>query len=621
MKSEDEKLYDKSLKLFLSNSNIISYFKLFRLYMNLRKNISLEKVKVFVNGLYWIEDEYPDDFYEMIFNAMNSSNYMSLFKAISKMNIYDLITYLKSDDGIIDDICDVVSPLQYFCIPKRYINRIVDKLKSIPLFKKSILDDSIKEELAWKLKKSSNNDESSYISIAYKMYLSIGLDNSIDLLNGKYGDVDYDKIYYLFSKFNVKDSIKEINSIIRDFLFANKKDSNNVVRQMLNGEFNELFLNFDYFYNNIFHFINKLGTKFNSSKVKLLLEERYISKNIEHPQISGDVVEDMLSSYYCRYDVLDTSEQEILEKNFDIYNEFLSSKIESSIPEIDAIIDGDYYCEVLKLNDPKNLVLGYRSGNCFRINGEAAILFKQFLKSDHMRLVSISTSEHRDFAMMLVMRNGNVLIGQGIEVSKWAPESIKGEKLYNACRKVLKEMMNYMNNNGDHIVATIIGSSNENVSKYNQQIVPFIVNPILDNGGNYYNGVANYQCLLDLNEGDSLSDIKLFVPVQRYLDKRRKFFTRYKGIDVGNFFEIEKRLIALRNSRTKREGYEFYHNINGKKEHSVFCNTDWYIMIFEDGSVDSYICSEDERAFEEYNMILSSYKKYMKEVSRLVKNK
>ena len=44
-------------------------------------------------------------------------------------------------------------------------------------------------------------------------------------------------------------------------------------------------------------------------------------------------------------------------------------------------------------------------------------------------------------------------------------------------------------------------------------------------------------------------------------------------------------------------------------------------MIFEDGSVDSYICSEDERAFEEYNMILSSYKKYMKEVSRLVKNK
>ena len=346
------------------------------------------------------------------------------------------------------------------------------------------------------------------------------------------------------------------------------------------------------------------------NKVKSLLEERFLSKNVTIPEITGDILEDMLSSYYCKYDVLDTSEEEIHNKNFDIYNEFLRRKYKSSIPMIGFKNIDQYLCEIVSLSDPRNLVLGYRSGNCFRINGDASVLFRNFLKSEHMRLISVSTLENKDFAMMLVMRNGNVLIGQGIEISKWVPLSIRGKKLYDTCRLVLREMMEYMNSLGDEIVATIIGSSNSNVSEYNNQVLPFLINPILENDSNYYNGIYNYQCLLDISEGKSLSDIKLYVPSVRYLDKRELVLERYNSVYSGidnNYREIEKRLIALRYLRSKKEGnFEFYLRLSNFKEIYTCCNRDWYLTLFDDGTIDGFVVDDDERAREEYERALKN---------------
>ena len=114
----------------------------------------------------------------------------------------------------------------------------------------------------------------------------------------------------------------------------------------------------------------------------------------------------------------------------------------------------DIHPELLSLSNPRNLTHGYRAGNCFRINGDASILFSQFLDSDHMRILSFSTQEHKDYAMVLLMRNGNTLIAQGIETSKWVPSELTGKKLYDVTKESLKQIMDYMNNNGDEIVVS-----------------------------------------------------------------------------------------------------------------------------------------------------------------------
>ena len=143
-------------------------------------------------------------------------------------------------------------------------------------------------------------------------------------------------------------------------------------------------------------------------------------------------------------------------------------------------------------------------------------VFYSLLKSKHMKILSISNKEYKDFAMMLIMRNGNVLISQGIEISKWI--NVNQKEIYEICKTAMKELMDYMNSSGDNIVATIIGASNNNVTNYNSNILPFIVNPILKNDSSFYTGIDNYQCLLDLVNNKSINDIKLYEPSKMYKD-------------------------------------------------------------------------------------------------------
>ena len=614
-KIEKSKMLNNKIKKIASKKlNLLNILRLFNIFMKIGKEECLKYVKVFIKEYYCLKEEMPEDFYDLILNRLFSDSYLLLFDILVERNIYSLISYLKYECEDISLLEDEITPLQYYIIPRKYINKLVEKLKELDnRDEDNYLDTLLKDEPLWLLKRRPCLSETEYKIIAYKIYFSIGLDNGLELLSKKYGEIDYERIYFLFSKLNVKNqNDSDFQQNFNNFLFESKRDSNNIIRQMLRGDFKELFLNFDYFYNRFNYFVCKLGTKMTRSKVKTLLEERYLPKNVLVPEITGDILDDMLASYYCKYDFLDTPLEDIHNKNFEAYNKYLRRKYKSSIPKIEFTGKEPFFCEVLSLSDPRNLVLGYRAGNCFRINGDASILFDNFLRSEHMRLLSISTLDNNDFAMMLIMRNGNVLIGQGIEASKWAPSSIKGKKLYDVCKEVLKEMMDYMNSCGDEIVATIIGSSNSNVSEYNNQVLPFLINPILEDSGNYYNGIYNYQCLLDISEGKSLQDIKLYIPSVRYLDKRDSVLRRKKNVYDNNYREIEKRLIALRFLRMKRDGnFDFYEKLSNHKELYTCCNKDWYITLFDDGTIDGFVSDGDERAQEEYNSELDRIQEYI----------
>jgi len=425
-----KKIEDKIRNISSKKLSLINILRLFNIFIKLDKKDSLEYMKIFVRENYSLDEDMPDDFYELIINKINNNKVLSLFYILTERDIYLLISYLKYNCEDVSMLKDIITPLQYYISPKKHINHIMEKL--MELEKKNddgILSDKIKDELLWKLKRIPHYQIDEYINIAYKMYLSIGLDNGLELLDDKYGKIDYEKIYFLFLILEVNNKLNlEYQDAFCKFIFENKKDYNNIIRQMLRGEFSELFLNFDYFYNNFDYFVDRLGIKMSKDRVKSLIKDRFLTSSPECPKMTGDIIMDMISSYYCKYEYRDIDEGDIYKKNMEVYNKYLRDKYKSSIPEISAISNDKFKCEVLSLSDPRNLVMGYRSGNCFRINGEAATLFHNFLKSEHMRLVSVSTLENKDYAMMLVMRNGNVLIGQGIEVSKWAPSNIKGKE-------------------------------------------------------------------------------------------------------------------------------------------------------------------------------------------------
>lgn len=484
---------------------------------------------------------------------------------------------------------------------------------------KKLLD----REVPWALKRRYPKNEFECQRLAVIMYFSIGFDNARELLLGNYGQVDYEMISYLFADFEIIKSngvdvayfAKDEKSIeaFRNFLFSNKKDSNNAMRLMLKGELIELFVNFDYFFNSLEYFIQKLGFYMNRKKLISLLEERYIAPVLENPELGKDILEDMVESYHNRYGISE-SDSEIIDKNMDAYRGKLKSKTSSSIKKVDIPDIGIYSVEMLPLSDARNLVMGYRAGNCFRLNGEAAILFNKFLTNPHMRLLSISTDGYKDFGMVLLMRNGNVLIAQGIETSRRAPKEILGEKLYLAVQSACEHIMNQMNEDDDEIVATIIGLTNENTRPYNSAILPFIARPILDNSDRYYTGIDNYQALLVIKDGKSISDMKSFVPNKRYSESDNKIWRRDKNTPRISFEYrmIEKILISLRYEKFQHtsefEMIWYYNELCEKKEDFTICTSDWFITKFCDGSVDSFIKSNDPEVVRQFNEKLSKIK-------------
>ncbi|MBO5121008.1 MAG: hypothetical protein J6C28_04945 [Bacilli bacterium] len=588
----------------MKEKTIIEKLKCLKELLQIKKSPSTKRMENFIESFYGINNM-PIEFYELVLQKLNKK---SILKTIMKGNIYKLISALKNNNESTTEIEQYLSPQTYFQIPKKRINKIVKLLHNLPQ-DKNILDIKIEEELQWKLRRRPTYQEQEYQEVAYKLYTCLGYENTLELINQKYGNVSYEQLHYFVKKIELNNMSETEQDILKNYLFGNKTDFNNPIRQMLAGKFIELFINFDYFYNNLPYFIHKIGTKFKQESLQQLLKERFLTQDPTTPEITGEIREDMLSSYYHKYAAQQTEEDEVIAINTKAYTKKLRNKYKSSIPQIELKTQNEIIPELLSLSEPRNLTHGYRSGNCFRINGDASILFSQFLDSEHMRILSFSTKEYKDYAMVLLMRNGNTIIAQGIETSKWVPPELTGKKLYDLTKSILKQIMDYMNKNGDEIVATIIGATNSNVSNYNSNILPFLVSPILENGNNYYNGISNYQCLLDTAPEKNISDIKLYIPEKRYFDKRELVLATNK---FSFNPDIEKRIISLRFQRSQTsEGFTFYQEMAKHQEQQTICNKDWYITLFTDGTIDSFLSdTQDPRAKEEFQQeLVKIYKK------------
>ena len=306
-------------------------------------------------------------------------------------------------------------PKQYLDIPVKKINKLkellLNKLHTCPL---NDLDKLYQNEDIYKLSRQTHFLESECTYLAYKLYLSVGLDHSIELLQNKFGEVSFATLYFLFYSIDVK-KIDKLNNDLMKFLFGCEKE-NSAMFSILHGKSKELYLNFSYFYENFSCYYKILRGNLSKKRIEELLEDRFLSTNPIYPNIRRDIVNDILSSFSKKYDC-GYSDKEIKDICFHYFQENMFSLILSSIPQV-HVEAYDLRADVLAKNDPKILVMGYLANNCFRINGDASILFSKTVKSKDFRVVSISSYKDNDIAMMLVARNGNVLIAQGIEISK-----------------------------------------------------------------------------------------------------------------------------------------------------------------------------------------------------------
>lgn len=590
-------------------SDKIGLLKIKMAISKLSQEDKIDFLKKLLNDFYEFHDSLPQSFYMFLLGKLKNND----ISFLKKKNIYEVIDDYRKCPIYVNGLEYYVTPEQYIIIPIHFIKKLREllliKLKDEPLNR---LDNLYISELIYKLSRQAHFLEIECIYLAYKLYLSIGFNYSIELLENKYGNISFKSLYYLFIDMDLKEVKFDgdrpiLNYTFLEFLFKNK-----AIVYLLKGEAKELYLNFSYFYNNFLCFSKLLNNKMTLKKVRELLSDRFLSANPFYPEVSRDIINDMRLSYKNRCS--DSTDNDIYSHNFNFYQDKLLNNYWASIPML-CIDNYEFTVCTLAKSDPKNLVMGYRTNNCFRLNGEAAILFGKAMQSVHFRVISISSKRDNDIAMMIIARNGNVLISQGIEISRSYQDYNNRKKIYETCKLFMKKLMEKMNDNGDEIVATIIGCSNENVSDFNNDILPFRISPILnDDFLNYYDGFHFYQCLLYIKKGSKLSDVKLFLPFKKYFDERGEILY-ITASDYSYLYNlVNKRLFAISVRANKQQ-----QRIRSQLEHTlkeIYCGDDWYIILFEDGFIEGTYLDNDFRAKEEYEYYLNK----IKEENRVKKN-
>lgn len=187
-----QKIENKVKKIASKKLSLLSILKLFSILIKLDREESIRYIELFIKEYYYLEEEMTKEFYELIINQIHNGNYLSLFNTLMERNLYLLISYLKYNSEDISGLEDIITPLQYYNIPKSYINHIIEKLKRLEIKNNdSNLDNIIKDEALWLLKKHPHFNSQEYMNIAYKIYLSIGLNKCNTYWNQIYQNFNY----------------------------------------------------------------------------------------------------------------------------------------------------------------------------------------------------------------------------------------------------------------------------------------------------------------------------------------------------------------------------------------------------------------------------------------------
>lgn len=583
---------------------LVEKFAFYQIKKDIRSLTSEEEIHYVAKLLanyYQFDDELSDDFYRFILLKIKHKN----LSFLECKNIFQLIDEYKGFSLSIDGLDRIITSKQYLDVPIRHINKLEELLQNkLYTCPKNKLDELYENEDLYQLSRQTGFLDIECIYLAYKLYLSIGFNHSLDLLQNKFGGISFATLFYLFYSIDVR-KISIPAQELMAFLFGGEKE-NSVMFSILNGKNKNLYLNFSYFYENFFYYYKILQGNLSKKRVEELLQDRFLTFEPVYPNVRRDVVNDMISSFSNKFGYQYT-DKEIKDIHFHYFEDNMFQLISSSIPQI-QVEAHDLQAHVLAKNDSKILVMGYRANNCFRLNGDASVLFSKTIKSKDFRLVSISSSKDNDIAMMLVHRNGNALIAQGIEISKSYQDYENRKKIYQICSEMLKALMQKMNSLGDEIIVSVIGCSNRNVTDFNSNVLPFRISPVFEGDPfqNFYNGFQFPQCLVSLKSNSTFQDIKLFSPNQEYFDKREEVLC-LKSHDysyVRNL--VNQRLMAISYFANTQKQRIRMQSTHVTKE--IYCNSDWYLIVFEDGEIEGTYLENDPRAKEEYEFYLFQVK-------------
>lgn len=270
-------------------------------------------------------------------------------------------------------------------------------------------------------------------SIFYRMYIIFGKQRTMELIEGKYGEISLSQLETIVNNVNMDNyEIPQLNSepnhdkyqsALINFLFASgPHDVNANMKKILSGEIasdkmplarviNEWKLYYDFLGGNVT--VSDLMNLMNKLEIILLPNEKEISNTIK---LAGLEYKDKIADVYDK----------------------MQKRCLASIPKVKGMA-GEYEYEILDLVDPIQMNVGYYTNCCFTFGGAAESSLIHACTNEDSRIFVIK-KDGKVVAQSWVWRNGNTMCFDNIEV--YGVSEKAGSKFWHVYEQASNEILN-----------------------------------------------------------------------------------------------------------------------------------------------------------------------------------
>lgn len=415
--------------------------------------------------------------------------------------------------------------------------------------------------------------------LAYKMFFLCGYDKALKMLDS---ETSFTTFEYMFNDLKLRsinmnaDGTPKTNEKLSNFLFGGSGNfANSNINRMLNGEIPE----FDKYLSTICNdwdlIYKKLNGNISVKRVLDLFKNQTIFLKPDEYKLE-EVLRD-----------IGTKKPEIIQKAKDWYSTMRQRQY-STIPKVQGKID-NYEYEMLDLDNPLALSVGYLTRCCFLIDGLSRQSLYHSISSKNGRTFVVR-KDGELIAQSWTWRNGNVLCFDNVETRG----SYSYDKLLEVYQKASEHILDVSQNSENDIESLKLVTYGTSESKMTEAEEKLSMNPLPTMLENVNYSDAKYEQAILAQK--NYSDLYFGEVVARYEDPRPNIL-EYRDISSLNDKEIEKINTELDSIEYSKTGNTRKNNV--RKCKYIAYNKDWYIAINNDGDVEIQILQKDKRATEE----------------------
>lgn len=428
--------------------------------------------------------------------------------------------------------------------------------------------------------KEGHPEKSSIRNLAIRLYLSVGYQNAKRLIDLK---VPFTRYEYIFNGIDIKKiNLNEngepiINKKLNDFMFgSNISDDTTNINRLLQDKIPEFEKRFADIYNGWETIYHNLNGNVSVARILKWFEANKVLLNPDEYRLSSVLSE------------IGTDEGNLSQAR-QLYNDMKNRKF-STIPKVSGSYNDEYIYEMLDLDDPLGLVVGYITRCCFLIDGSSASSLFHSAQSKDGRIFVVRKNGEL-IAQSWVWRNGNLVCFDNVESRGNYDWNILLETYKKASQNIL-DISAKEESTKEQIKLVTFGGGYSKISQPKDQVPKDKIKTPRVNDY-IYSDARNEQFILSSNGERELyyGDVKA-----QYKDTRKKP-DRYVELSLLDRDQKSSIIKKIRSIEFAKTGNIRMIDFDNYKYGSIA--DDWYILINNNDEAECILLENDTRAKEE----------------------